>query len=117
MRGWRQGYIGAERVRRCSVAGLARDSTLLGGSEPGRMPGVCLLWAGRAALCEMSAPAGAVTSRREALAERPLAEPLPAASAARGVSDSYHELDPALLRCCRSGTALGARCAGWSCRG
>jgi hypothetical protein len=36
------------------------------------------------ALCEMSAPAGAVTSRREAHAQRPLAEPLPAVSAARG---------------------------------
>ena len=35
------------------------------------------------ALCEMSAPAGAVTSRREAQPERPLAEPLPAPSAAR----------------------------------
>jgi len=76
--------IGAEQVRRCSVAGLARDLTLLGGSEPGRMPGVCLLWVGRAALCEMSAPAGAVTSMREAHPERPLAEPLPAASATPG---------------------------------
>jgi hypothetical protein len=57
---------------------------LLGGSEPGRMRGVGPLWAGRAALCGMSAPVSAVTSRREARPERPLAEPLPAASAAQG---------------------------------
>lgn len=35
------------------------------------------------ALCEMSAPAGTVTSRREAHPERPLAGPLPAALAER----------------------------------
>ena len=38
-----------------SLGWLSRGSTPVGGSEPGRMPGVRLLWAGRAAPCGMSA--------------------------------------------------------------
>jgi hypothetical protein len=54
-----------------------------------------------------------VTSRREAPPRR---------TASRGfyrmgAAESRHELVPALLRCCRSGTALGARWGGWSWRG
>ena len=56
------------------------------------------------ALCEMSAPTGAVTSRREAHPGRPLAQPLPAVSAARGWRTLTMSLTP---RC--SGAAAQVR--------